>query len=94
MHEPAIDWNDSYSGEAAARDIEARLEVADATTWRPTGSFDLITSSFALPIEKSDRARFDRLAQYDMPTIDELVAGFSEFDVLRAGDCRYASARS
>ena len=36
--------------------VDAELFVADATTWKPNGTFDLITSSFALPGSKSGRA--------------------------------------
>ncbi len=36
--------------------VDAQLFVADATTWKPNGAFDLISSSFALPGSKSGRA--------------------------------------
>ncbi len=39
-----------------ARGIDAQLFVADATIWRPDGHYDLITSSFALPGSKPERA--------------------------------------
>ena len=32
--------------------VDAELFVADATTWKANGTFDLITSSFALPGSK------------------------------------------
>jgi len=39
------------------RSIDAELQVADATTWRPSGKYNLITSSFALPGDKAGRAK-------------------------------------
>ena len=37
------------------RGIEAELQVADATTWKPSTHYDLTTSSFALPGRKKER---------------------------------------
>ena len=39
-----------------ARGVEAELHVADAAAWTPPGTYDLITSSFALPETPHDRA--------------------------------------
>ncbi|GAB4526852.1 MAG: hypothetical protein Tsb0020_44500 [Haliangiales bacterium] len=47
----------------ASRGLAATLEVADATTWRPTQAFDLITSSFALPGTPAERARVFAMAK-------------------------------
>lgn len=38
-----------------AQGIEAELYVADATAWKPSSEYDLITSSFALPGSKKGR---------------------------------------
>lgn len=38
------------------RGVTAELEVANASTWQPTRSYDLITNSFALPTTKDERA--------------------------------------
>ena len=38
------------------RGVDADLRLADATTWKPTSLYDLITSSFALPGSEADRA--------------------------------------
>ena len=38
------------------RGVKAELHVADATTWTPSGQYELITSSFALPGDTSSRA--------------------------------------
>lgn len=40
----------------AQHGVEARLEVADAGSWRPDGEFELITNSFALPFGVAARA--------------------------------------
>ena len=40
---------------------DAELIVADATKWKPAGRYDLITSSFALPGSKAERASLFRM---------------------------------
>ena len=40
----------------AQRNVQATLQVGNATTWRPEGTFDLITNSFALPMTRAERA--------------------------------------
>lgn len=41
---------------ARARDVAATFEVADASTWQPARTFDLVISSFALPDDRATRA--------------------------------------
>ena len=43
--------------------VDAELFVADATTWRPVGHYDLIASSFALPGSKAERATLFRMIE-------------------------------
>lgn len=48
-----VDWADhaiSLAGQAASReDLRATFIVADTTTWRADGEFDLVISTYALP---------------------------------------------
>ena len=39
------------------RGVTAHLEVGDARTWLPSGKFDLVTNSFALPTGAAGRAK-------------------------------------
>jgi SAM-dependent methyltransferase len=46
-----------------ARGLQAELHVADAAEWRPTGQYDLITNSFALPTTQQDQVKVLRMAR-------------------------------
>jgi ubiquinone/menaquinone biosynthesis C-methylase UbiE len=45
------------------RQLEAELHVADASKWSPSGSFDLVTNCFALPMTKDDQEKVFRMAR-------------------------------
>ena len=46
--------------------VQAELLVADATTWKPAGEYDLITGSFALP-DKAERASIYEMVRDTLP---------------------------
>ena len=48
---------------AQQRGITAKLFVANATTWRPEGQYDLIASSFSLPETSEGRASVYRMVR-------------------------------
>ena len=45
------------------RGVNAELHVADVTTWKPRGYYDLIASSFALPADRAGRNSVFQLVQ-------------------------------
>ncbi len=46
---------------AQERGVTAELHVADATSWRPSSQYQLVTNSFALPVDRSDRSSVYRM---------------------------------
>ncbi|MEQ9318061.1 MAG: class I SAM-dependent methyltransferase [Polyangiaceae bacterium] len=94
----------------AERGLSASLATANAATWTPETTFDLVTNSFALPNTKDEQTAalrmmraavapggtvvikdFDPamiavtgLSAFHHATLDELVAPFDGFEILRA----------
>jgi 2-polyprenyl-3-methyl-5-hydroxy-6-metoxy-1,4-benzoquinol methylase len=77
----------------AKRGIQARLEVADATSWQPNDQYDLITNSFALPVVREQWAQVFRMVRKalapggtvllkDFDTSMKRHAAFAQFDLL------------
>lgn len=59
------------------RGLQAEFVVADASTWQPTGQFDLITNSFALPDNQAGQAAlFASLRQALAPGGSVLIKDF------------------
>lgn len=47
---------DAATAALEERGLKASLEVADATGWRPSSQYELVTNSFALPTSAEERA--------------------------------------
>ena len=73
---------------AAERGVSAQFETADASTWTPRGTYDLIVSGFALPDNRALRApAFAAIRQAVVPggavlikDFDDTMARFPHFD--------------
>ena len=73
----------------ASRGMEATLEIADATTWRPTHAYDLVTSSFALPGTPAERARVFAMAKQALEPGGIVL--FKDFDSTMTKSAHFAA---
>jgi len=74
-----------------ARGVEATLAVADASRWRPSRTYDLVTNTFALPVERAEQAQVCRMIREAVAPggtviVKDFDAGMHRIDAFRGCD--------